>query len=62
MYKQNSRIISFSSSYWSGFAQDMITKEVRIRELTILTEKLKEEHYSEYQMIQEMIEVGITLW
>ena len=39
--------------------QDMITKEVRIRELTLLAEKLKVEHYQEYEMIREMIEVRI---
>lgn len=35
----------------------MISKEVRIRELTLLAEKLKIEHYREYEMIREMIEV-----
>lgn len=37
--------------------QDMMAKEVRIRELTLLAEKLKVEHYTEYEMIREMIEV-----
>lgn len=40
----------------------MISKEVRIRELTILAEKLKVEHYSEYEMIREMIEVRPADW
>ena len=40
----------------------MISKEVRIRELTILAEKLKVEHYSEYEMIREMIEVRPANW
>lgn len=40
----------------------MISKEVRIRELTILAEKLKVEHYSEYEMIYEMIEVRPADW
>lgn len=40
----------------------MISKEVRIRELTILAEKLKVEHYSEYEMIHEMIEVRSADW
>ena len=35
-----------------------MAKEVRIRELTLLAEKLKVEHYTEYEMIREMIEVG----
>ena len=35
----------------------MISKEVRIRELTLHAEKLKVEHYAEYEMIREMIEV-----
>ena len=39
------------------FIQDMISKEVRIRELTLHAEKLKVEHYTEYEMIREMIEV-----
>ena len=39
----------------------MISKEVRIRELTLLAEKLKVEHYSEYEMIREMIEVRKVL-
>lgn len=39
------------------FTQDMMAKEVRIRELTLLAEKLKVEHYTEYEMIREMIEV-----
>lgn len=34
-----------------------MAKEVRIRELTLLAEKLKVEHYTEYEMIREMIEV-----
>ncbi|CAH3114647.1 unnamed protein product [Porites lobata] len=41
---------------FDDFEKDMISKEVRIRELTILAEKLKVEHYSEYEMIREMIE------
>lgn len=40
----------------------MISKEVRIRELTILAEQLKVEHYSEYEMIREMIEVRPANW
>ena len=40
----------------------MISKEVRIRELTILAEILKVEHYSEYEMIREMIEVRPADW
>jgi len=36
----------------------MLSKEVRIRELTLHAEKLKVEHYTEYEMIREMIEVS----
>jgi len=39
----------------------MMAKEVRIRELTLLAEKLKVEHYTEYEMIREMIEVRINI-
>ena len=42
------------------FLQDMISKEVRIRELTLHAEKLKVERYTEYEMIHEMIEVRIA--
>ena len=42
--------------------KDMQANEVRIRELTILAEQLKEEHYSEYEMIQEMIEKLTRRW
>ena len=38
-----------------------MAKEVRIRELTLLAEKLKVEHYTEYEMIREMIEVRINI-
>lgn len=38
-----------------------MAKEVRIRELTLLAEKLKVEHYAEYEMIREMIEVRINV-
>lgn len=41
---------------FDDFEKDMISKEVRIRELTLLAEKLKIEHYREYEMIREMIE------
>ena len=41
--------------------QDMMAKEVRIKELTLLAEKLKVEHYTEYEMIREMIEVRIIV-
>lgn len=41
---------------FDDFEKDMISKEVRIRELTLLAEKLKVEHYTEYEMIREMIE------
>ena len=44
------------------FIQDMISKEVRIRELTLHAEKLKVEHYTEYEMIREMIEVRNIVW
>lgn len=39
----------------------MMAKEVRIKELTLLAEKLKVEHYTEYEMIREMIEVRIIV-
>lgn len=38
-----------------------MAKEVRIKELTLLAEKLKVEHYTEYEMIREMIEVRIIV-
>jgi len=38
-----------------------MAKEVRIKELTLLAEKLKVEHYTEYEMIREMIEVRIII-
>jgi spectrin alpha len=42
---------------FDDFQKDMSANEVRIKELTVLAERLKEEHYTEYEMIQEMIEV-----
>lgn len=44
---------------FDDFQKDMAANEVRIKELTVLAERLKEEHYTEYEMIQEMIEVGM---
>lgn len=44
---------------FDDFQKDMAANEVRIKELTVLAERLKEEHYTEYEMIQEMIEVSI---
>ncbi|XP_074621265.1 spectrin alpha chain, non-erythrocytic 1-like [Acropora palmata] len=41
---------------FDDFEKDMISKEVRIRELTLHAEKLKVERYTEYEMIHEMIE------
>ncbi|XP_048586984.1 spectrin alpha chain, non-erythrocytic 1 isoform X2 [Nematostella vectensis] len=47
---------------FDDFQKDMSANEVRIKELTILAERLKEEHYTEYEMIQEMIEKLTQKW
>ena len=47
---------------FDDFQKDLTANEVRIRELTVLAERLKEEHYTEYEMIQEMIEKLTQKW
>ena len=44
------------------YFQDMRTIEVRIKELTIISEKLKVEHRREYEMIQEIIKRLTERW
>ncbi|KXJ20343.1 Spectrin alpha chain, non-erythrocytic 1 [Exaiptasia diaphana] len=47
---------------FDDFQKDLTANEVRIKELTVLAERLKEEHYTEYEMIQEMIEKLTQKW
>lgn len=44
------------------YFQDMRTIETRIKELTIISEKLKVEHRREYEMIQEIIKRLTERW
>ena len=47
---------------FDDYRKDMLTIETRIRDLTVISEKLKVEHRREYEMIQEIIKRLTEKW